>query len=153
MPGPPPIPTALKVLRGNPGHEKIRSEVKPTRPFSLPPPPPSLAGYAEEEWGRIGAEAHRLGLLTNVDIHALAAYCDAYQRWRQAREELEHEPLVYKTKLGRSPNPLIKVVREAAHDMVKFGGEFGFTPVARARLGSAVDNPEPRKFAGLFATG
>ena len=143
----------MKLLRGNPGHQKIHSEPKPRRSSKPPPPPPTLVGYARKEWKRVVVEAHALGLMTNVDIHALAAYCDACQRWTAARDEFEGQPLTLQTKMGRMANPLIKVIREAAHDMVQFGGEFGFTPVARARMGSAAANPEPRKFAGLLATG
>lgn len=153
MPGPPPIPTNIKLLRGNPGHQKIHPEPKPTRTAKPPSPPRSLVGYARVEWNRVIVEAHALGLVTDVDIHALAAYCDACQRWDAARTEMEGQPLTIATKMGRQANPLIKIVREAAQDMVKFGGEFGFTAVARARIGSAAAKDEPRKFAGLLATG
>ena len=46
-----------------------------------------MAGYAAEEWDRI-EELYRLNLLTVVDAHPLAAYCEAYSTWRTAVEIL-----------------------------------------------------------------
>jgi P27 family predicted phage terminase small subunit len=49
-------------------------------------------------------------------------------------------------------NPIIKVARDAASDMLRFAGEFGLTPVARARLGAAGWEPSSRgKFDGYIA--
>ena len=46
-------------------------------------------------------------------------------------------------------NPLLKIARCAAADMVHFAGEFGMTPLARSRLGAPVP-PEPGKFGHLL---
>jgi P27 family predicted phage terminase small subunit len=54
----------------------------------VPEPPPFLVGYAADEWWRVAPELHRLGLLTLVDVMPLAAYCEAYKRWRTAEELL-----------------------------------------------------------------
>lgn len=72
MPGPPRKPTALKILQGNPGHQKLpRNEPKPTADF--PTRPGWLEPEAKREWMRVCGELHRLGLLTVVDRAALAA--------------------------------------------------------------------------------
>ena len=50
-------------------------------------------------------------------------------------------------------NPLVRIARDAADDMLQFAAEFGLTPVARARLGAAGWEPPigGGKFAGLIA--
>ena len=48
-------------------------------------------------------------------------------------------------------NPLIKIARCAAADMVHFAGEFGMTPRARSYLSAAGRTSGPGKFDGLLA--
>ena len=82
-----------------------------------------LSGYAAEEWRRISVEAYRLELLTQVDIMALAAYRDAYERWRTAKETVaamaERDPvmhgLIVRTQSGgAAANPLVWIAANAA---------------------------------------
>jgi P27 family predicted phage terminase small subunit len=161
MPGPPPTPTVVKLLRGNPGQRRIRPEPQPEKTEQVPDAPDYLIGYAADEWYRVTPELHRLGLLTILDIPALAAYCNAYKVWRTAVEALHEmarrDPvmrgLVVKAASGGAiQNPLVLTIRQAANDMVRFAGEFGMTPVARARIGAGIySNPTASKFDGLLA--
>jgi P27 family predicted phage terminase small subunit len=97
-----------------------------------------------------------------MDIMPLAAYCNAYAQWRTAVELLQRmaqtnpatKGLLIKTAAGDPRrNPVLKIARDAATDMLKFSGEFGLTPVARARLGAAGWEPTgaPGKFDGYIA--
>jgi len=161
MSGPKPIPTQLKVLRGNPGHQVLNlREPKPAKPSKVPGPPSFLMDYAAEEWREVSTELHRLGLLTVVDGKVLAAYCQAYGRWRKAEEALAQmaktDPLtgamVVRTHNGNHvQNPIVITAQKAAKDMVRFASEFGFSPAARSRIALGADNQEPRRFAGLLA--
>jgi P27 family predicted phage terminase small subunit len=163
MPGPPPTPTHLKLLRGNPGHQKLRPEPQPLVPKTCPEPPAFIAGYAADEWWTVAPELHRLGLLTRIDVPALAAYCYAYGQWRLAAEALARmadrdgtmHGLLVKTVDGNARrNPLVKIASDAAEDMLRFAGEFGLTPIARTRLGAAGYQPSaPGKFDGLLGNG
>ena len=48
-------------------------------------------------------------------------------------------------------NPLVRISRAAAADVVKTAAELGMTPTARARLGTAgKGKPEPDAWAGLI---
>ena len=163
MPGPKPTPTYLKVLRGNPGHQKLnKDEPQPLLPAEVPEPPAFLAGYAMDEWWRVAPELHRLGLLTVLDVGPLAVYCDAYSRWRSASEVFagmaERDPvtngLLVKSQGGDAiQNPLVGIARRAANDMVRYAGEFGMSPAARARISAGVgyEPPGGGKFDGLLA--
>jgi phage terminase small subunit len=87
MRGRKPMPTHLKLLRGNPGKQRLpQNEVKPALPAQVPEPPAFLDGYAKEEWHRISGELYNMNMLTLVDINPLAAYCHAYATWRTAAE-------------------------------------------------------------------
>ena len=69
-------------------HQAIRPEPQPAISETLAEPPEFPAPYAINEWYRVGPELHRLGLLTVLDVSALAAYCESYSIWRQAAEML-----------------------------------------------------------------
>src|SRR5262245_29725022 len=156
MPGPPPTPSVIKLLRGNPGKRAIRSEPKPEIPQTPPEAPAFLAGHARDEWKRVAPELHRLRLLTSIDVAPLAAYCAAYGRWRTAEELLNevrdelHAGLLVAGSSRAVPNPLVKISRDAAEAMVRFAGEFGMTPVARSRISAGVGYEPPSKFDGLL---
>jgi P27 family predicted phage terminase small subunit len=49
-------------------------------------------------------------------------------------------------------NPVLRIARDAANDMLRFAGEFGLTAAARARLGAAGwTSPGDGKFDGFLA--
>src|SRR5215467_2147685 len=135
----PRTPTVLKVLRGNPGKRAIKAEPTPAIAAEIPEPPEFLSVHAREEWLRLSPELYRLGLLTIVDVHAFAAYCQAYARWRQAEEALGAGELVELDKRFKrirvyKENPLVRIAAAAARDMLSYAGQFGLTPVARSRI-------------------
>lgn len=161
-PGAKPMPTQLKLLRGNPGQRKLPlNEPEPEAPAKVPDPPEFVTGYACDEWYTVAEQLHRLRLLTVVDYPSLAAYCVAYGEWRTAREALArmatNDPvmkgLIIKSRYGDAvQNPLVTIARKAAGDMVRYASEFGFTPAARTRLATDFGNDgQPGKFAGLLA--
>ena len=51
-------------------------------------PPGFLMPAAKDEWWRVAPQLHYLGLLTAIDVTALAAYCQACGRRQQAEDAL-----------------------------------------------------------------
>lgn len=145
-----PTPTALKLVKGNPGRRPIsRREAKPAK--KLPAAPAHLDPRARAEWDHIVPELWAAGLLTSVDGAVIAAYCTAYARWAEAEETLakmrERDgvtgALLIKTKNGNViQNPLVGTSNRAMLLMMRFAIEFGMTPSARANL-EAVPNEYP----------
>src|SRR5690348_3709942 len=88
MAGRRPTPTTLKVLRGNPGKRPLNPK-EPKPPTAIPIAPQHLTEIAKAEWDRIAPKLAQLGLLTDLDRAALAAYCCAYARWSEAEEALK----------------------------------------------------------------
>jgi P27 family predicted phage terminase small subunit len=153
------IPTHLRLLRGNPGKRPIKPEPEPAVSENPPEPPAFLSEDATNEWWRVAPELHALGLLTVLDHMPLAAYCEAYSRWvmadrmlaAMAESDEETKGLTIRGSSGNSmQNPLVKIARNAAADMVRFAGEFGMTPVARSHLSAAGGLGGPSKFDGLL---
>lgn len=129
-----PKPTNLKILEGNPGKRALnKSEPKP-KPIA-PKCPTWLDKEAKKEWKRVAPELERLGLLTIVDGTALAAYCQAYSRWKQAEEILQAEGLIFATESGYlMPRPEVKIAEKSMQLIKSFCAEFGLTPSSRGRM-------------------
>ena len=155
-----PVPTNLRILRGNPSKRPLpQNEPQPDIAPDPPPPPDYLAYYAREEWLDKAPQLHRLGLLTKIDLTALAAYCTAYQHWRLATEALEARRVAEASDHGLTltletktiTNPLVSVAYKASTEMLRFAAEFGFTPAARARIGAGPKKSKHGKFGDLLA--
>ncbi|MFC9231028.1 phage terminase small subunit P27 family [Streptomyces decoyicus] len=145
MPGPPPTPSRLVELKGNPSKKRLNgTEPEPTK--GAPRPPADLKGEALAEWGRIVPELDGLGLLAKVDRAYLVAYCEAWATFNAAREAMaEYGPLVAGRDGGLVKNPAAQVMRDAADLMLKFGSRFGLSPSDRTRLSvpsAAEDGPD-----------
>jgi P27 family predicted phage terminase small subunit len=159
MSGPPPTPIRLRLLRGNPGKRPISRVFEPPRPAESPEPPDFLHGDARAEWDRVAPGLFVMELLTAADVACLAAYCQAFAIWKSASialdeiAQLDAAPtrgLLIKGSEGQArPNPLLAIASSAARDMVRYAGEFGFSPAARSRI-SAGPVPAPTKFVGLI---
>lgn len=141
-----PKPTALKLLKGNPGGRKLNPhEAKPK--LAQPTPPDFLNDHAKGEWHRIVGTLFCNGLMTALDRSVLAAYCQSYGRWVQAERALARmadeqadsgQALTIVTHNGTSmQNPLIGIANKAKADMVRYALEFGMTPSARSRVNAS----------------
>lgn len=133
MRGPKPIPTALKLVRGNPGCRPLnKNEPQPTR--GVGPCPEGLSDVARAEWGKVVPELERLGMLALVDSPSLEAYCDAIAVMREARREIKKHGIMTEGERGYVKNPAVAIQKEAALLVRQFAAEFGLTPSARVRL-------------------
>ena len=132
--GRPPKPTALKLLTGNPGKRRLqRNEPRP--PPQRPPCPVWLDLQAKREWARIVPQLDRLGLLTQLDRAALAAYCQTYSRWVKAEKILQVEGYTCETEKGYvMARPEVAIANKALATLKGYCTEFGLTPSARGRM-------------------
>jgi P27 family predicted phage terminase small subunit len=132
-----PTPTKLKLLRGNPGRRPL-NEDEPAPAAGEIDAPDWLEGAAAQEWRRMAPVLHRLGLLTEIDGNALAAYCQAWARWREAEGQIKKFGMVIKGKGGFPViSPFVAIANRAMAQMRGFLVEFGMTPSARSRVGAA----------------
>lgn len=137
--GPPPKPTRLKLLEGNPGKRRLPANEPKPRPVA-PSCPRSLKLEAKREWRRIVPELDRLGLLAVIDRGQLAGYCQSWAIWVEAEEWLAANGRTYilRDEDGNvryaAPWPEVKIARDALADMRAFGARFGLSPSDRTRM-------------------
>lgn len=135
--GPPPKPTALKLLDGNPGKRPLNNR-EPKPQVRLPRPPAEISVAARREYFRLGRMLARLGVMTEADGMGLAALVQSWARWLEAQRVLN--PIQFVTKEGENivVNPLLKPLLRASHDAqeeyVRLLSEFGLTPASRSRI-------------------
>lgn len=83
-------PTALKIIRGNPGKRPINGR-EPKPPVAGLICPEHMSDIAAGEWARIVPVLIDLGLATTADRSVLIAYCELYaemvERSTERREQ------------------------------------------------------------------
>lgn len=77
MAGRKPKPTAVKKLEGNPGKRKLNTK-EPNPGKGMPDCPTWLLPEAKTEWIRLSEKLNQMGVLTEIDRSAFAAYCQSY---------------------------------------------------------------------------
>lgn len=133
--GPSPTPTALKLLKGNPGRRPLNKEEAKLPAGKLPTCPAELSPNAKKEWKRVSKLLFQAGLLTQIDRAALAGYCTNYAHWIESEVEVQKTGTIVKTKDGYPIiNPYLAVSRRAFDQMNKVLQEFGMTPASRSRI-------------------
>ena len=150
MAGRKPKPSALKRLQGNPGHRKLnRAEHMPDA--TVPDCPDWLRDEAKAEWERVVFALHECGILTNIDRAALAAYCQAYARWREAEEIVAGSAQILKTAEGSVYiSPALGAASMALKQLLAFAVQLGMTPSARSRIVVTPPKNEPTLADVLF---
>lgn len=99
--GRPPTPTALKILRGNPGKRAINTD-EPKPPRGEVKPPPWLKGRGRTAWKWIAPVLQQMGVLTTADPHALALLCDAYAEYIECRATVRKFGAVYESRVVKA---------------------------------------------------
>jgi len=128
-------PTELKLLQGNPGKRAINK--KEPKPKGMPKCPPHLDKVAKKEWKRFAPILNKLGLLTEVDGTAFAAYCQQYSTWVTISLEIakirEKKDALTVTDEDRLDNLILRQ-RQTLQSIRAFSVEFGMTPSSRGRI-------------------
>lgn len=166
-------PTELYVLDGK--HKKGKGQIETRRQAEAairPPadkikPPKWLDKPAKKIWRQIVKDLEGLNILTNVDVHALAVYCDAAARHAEATELVEEHGVVIFPVISAEENdqgeleivrgtpiqnPAVLVVQKYAGIMARFGSALGLTPTNRASIAHAQAKEQKKKdkFGELF---
>lgn len=143
MAGRKPVPTALKLVRGNPGKRPInRNEPRPSREVVMPD---WLSPEAAKHWPIVAKLLHDAGLLTAIDVTALGLYCESFARWKHANAQIMRFGTVVKSPNGYPiQSPYLSIANKAHEQMTRLLAEFGMTPASRMRCTVAKpDDPSP----------
>lgn len=136
MSGPPPTPTALKVLRGNPGKRRLNADEPAPPPASLEPPA-WLRGdpIALRIWREEAPRLQVLGLLGTIDRLLFAALCERAALYQRTARTLRRTMgLIQPTRGGDVARPEVYISRSALEGLRRLAASFGMTPADRARL-------------------
>jgi P27 family predicted phage terminase small subunit len=151
--GPVPMPTSIRMLRGNKGKRPVNPrEPQPER--KAPTCPEHLDAEAKKEWKRLSKLLLKLGVLTEADGMALACLCQTWSTLGKAQRKLNETGLLFKTPSGYvQQSPFVSIVSACGDIVMKLSQEFGLTPAARGRLQIgpiAPENTEKSKWDIFF---
>jgi P27 family predicted phage terminase small subunit len=158
--GRPPLPTALKEARGNPGKRPLnKSEPQFTTDGLTCPRWLNLE--ARREWRRAAKLLKDQRVVTAADRGALAAYCVSYARWQQAERILDEGglsqtvPIVSKKGdvIGEKQvaRPEVMIAQQYQRLMMGAAARLGMDPSSRSKVSvikSEVKNPILRMVQG-----
>lgn len=151
MTGRKPIPTALKVVRGNPGGRPL-PENEPT-PVGDAEMPEWLSPAAAKHWPIVAKQLKDAGVLTSMDGSALALYCEAFSRYLHATQQISKFGPVVKAPSGFPvQSPFLAIANKAHEQMTKLLVEFGMTPSSRTKVTKAPSG-EGDEYAGFVKRG
>ncbi len=144
-PGRKPIPTQLKIVRGEKRPCRLKED-QPKPKADKIEKPFELSEVADEQWDKIVGQLQDAKLITNIDTHALALYCESYATWTDANKWIRLKGTVVKSKNGHLvQSPFFHVANKSQDQMTKMLVEFGMTPSSRTRV-SAVEGPDDDDF-------
>ena len=156
MRGRPPIPTALKELRGTARADRINnSEPRPQVLDTLPRPPKQLTRHARHYWRKIGRLLIRMRVLTEADLVALRMLCMYLGQIDEINEIMEQLPpaqryVLRSGKGGHYQNPLYGTLNTAVKEAHRWMAKFGLTPSDRARVVAMDDKEDIAELFGFM---
>jgi P27 family predicted phage terminase small subunit len=149
--GPAPKPSELRAIEGGAGKggRDLSHRPRKNSPKYAPlteHPPDFLGREGKAEWRRLMAELKRIpGLTQRPDRAMLSAWCEEWERYRWACEDVKkngHVLLIEdgETRDGRTlyirpvKNPAVQISRDSLEKLISLSTRFGLTPGDRARL-------------------
>lgn len=154
MAGRKPTPTALKLVKGNPGKRRTnKREPKPRR--VIPSPPAHLSDEARGWWGWFAGFLDRMGVLTEADAAALEQLCELYVELKGLRKVVEDEGRFYKTTNQNGdamirPHPAVAQLADTDRRFRGYLSEFGLTPAARSKVSTMGDDADSDPAEAFF---
>ena len=139
MRGPKPTPALIVDLTGNPGRRPIKPAAKGFGRVGSPPSDMSAAAVAK--WSR-AADEWRL-VLTGSDRDALRMYCEAWAEMLNASDRVNQDGAMILTPNGMvQKSPWLTKLEQSREFCRKMLAEFGGSPSARMRVGSAEETSD-----------
>jgi phage terminase small subunit len=133
-----PQPTALKVLRGNPGKRKPNKN-EPVPPSGTVVKPRGLSKAAGSVWDELAPVCIAMKTLTPADVRVFATLCELQATFAAA------------VKAKGSAGFDARLERDTANTLRPYYALFGLEPVSRARISVPKDDDKPAsKWAGVL---
>lgn len=146
--GPPPKPTALRLLEGNPGKVKLNPNEPQPRRLTTVDPPADLGEEGKLVFNALSRELINCGLLSAVDLEPFARYVRLLVEYREADKQINGKFVIpMRDKNGQFayfiPNPWVAVRDRAMDRLLRLEREFGMTPASRVRMVALLNTSNP----------
>jgi P27 family predicted phage terminase small subunit len=140
MRGNKPLPTAIKELRGTLEKSRIlTNEMKVTINNDIPQAPEDLNIEAKKIWNSVCHELKNNGILANVDLELVEAYCAELSQYKEAVRQIKKTSPLIKSPSGYAMvSPWQTIRKQSLKAAMDLGQLFGVTPSARTRIGHNV---------------
>ena len=139
------IPTKIKEMQGTVERSRtIQNEMVVDLVSDLPEAPEWLSEIGKEEWNKVSSQLFNIGMLHNVDLQLVAAYCNEISLYIETETMLRNKGRI---QAFRNPDgtlkhaqavPYQKIAKDALSAAMKLATQFGLTPVARASIAAPV---------------
>ena len=138
MKGRKPIPTAIKEMKGTIEKSRILpNEMIVTINNEIPDAPEDLNSEAQKLWNEVCHELKNNGLLANVDLGLVEAYCAELAQYKEAIRQIKRTSPLIKSPSGYAMvSPWQTIRRQSLKAAMDLGQLFGVTPSARTRIGA-----------------
>ena len=153
-----PIPTALKVLRGNPGRRKLnRREPKPQPGAEFPSWLGALGDPTlREVWTELSALLDRTKVLTEADQEALAQLVHKIALYRTAARALKdgcsYQTITETGATMQRQKPEYGIVSDLGKEIRGLLTDFGLTPSARSKVSTVGADESDDPFAEFLSS-
>ena len=132
-------PTALALLRGNPGKRRLDADREPAPPpldDTFDTPPPDLRGdrRAQAEWRRVAPLLRGCGLITLAERGAVIALCQQWSTYQAARWQLQRHGVTTLVNGVERVSPYVAIADGALVHCQRLWTELGLTPSGRAKV-------------------
>ncbi len=129
-----PTPTALKLVKGNPGKRPLpKNEPKPL--LCVPEAPFHLSDDAKAAYARFARIAFDMGTLTEADGTALERMAEVYAEVLRYRNLVANEGATFTSDSGLiKANPAVSMLSDADRRLRGYLVDFGMTPSARSKV-------------------
>lgn len=145
-----PKPTTLKMISGNPGKRKLNQDEPEYEAIEVPAPPAWLSPIATDKWHELAPQLSGTKVLTDVDLHNLEMFCQAYSRWRDAEDLVSRMGVVVETPFGPKKNPACTIINETSRQLSTFGAMLGLDPSSRSRIHIPGGKQAQNRFTNLL---
>jgi P27 family predicted phage terminase small subunit len=136
MRGPKPVPTRLKLLRGNPSKRPLNVDEPQPGALETACPPELVDATARVEWDRAIVPAIEIGQVTAADRTLAIAHCALWATWlSQLADAMKHPHVVSAGKHRYPiPNPARGMANKTLLLLSQVDEKLGFSPTSRSRV-------------------
>jgi len=134
MRGRKPLPSAVKQIRGNPGHRPMNPDEPKPSPLTYDPPK-HLTSKAKQHWKETFKLLEGVGVLSALDADVLSLYSETKSKWVHAMEQIKKNGYVINAPSGFPvQSPWVQIANKAFDQLMKILPEFGLSPSSRSRI-------------------